>query len=64
MQVEALRKTADELHHNLSRSENKVEEFKKRLEGLRAAHSAVPQAEASRNRGGPVRREPVETEVC
>ncbi|THH30389.1 hypothetical protein EUX98_g3798 [Antrodiella citrinella] len=37
-------------------------EFKKRLEGLRAVHSAVPQAEASRQRGGPVRREPVETE--
>jgi len=37
-------------------------EFKKRLEGLRAVHSAVPQAEASRSRGGPVRREPVETE--
>lgn len=38
-------------------------EFQKRLEGLRAVHSAVPQAEYSRNRGGPVRREPVETEV-
>ncbi|KAI0270691.1 alpha-ketoglutarate catabolism dioxygenase [Gloeopeniophorella convolvens] len=37
-------------------------EFKKRLEGLRALHSAVPQAEHSRKRGGPVRREPVETE--
>ncbi|KAJ7595449.1 hypothetical protein C8J56DRAFT_922338 [Mycena floridula] len=37
-------------------------EFKKRLEGLRALHSAVPQAEHSRSRGGPVRREPVETE--
>ncbi|KAH8101570.1 hypothetical protein BXZ70DRAFT_102899 [Cristinia sonorae] len=36
--------------------------FQKRLEGLRAVHSAVPQAEASRRRGGPVRREPVETE--
>ncbi|KAJ7708208.1 hypothetical protein B0H17DRAFT_971739 [Mycena rosella] len=36
--------------------------FQKRLEGLRAVHSAVPQAEHSRNRGGPVRREPVETE--
>ncbi|THH18240.1 hypothetical protein EW146_g2714 [Bondarzewia mesenterica] len=35
---------------------------KKRLEGLRAVHSAVPQAEFSRKRGGPVRREPVETE--
>ncbi|KAG6864018.1 hypothetical protein C0991_001054 [Blastosporella zonata] len=39
-------------------------EFKKLLEGLRAVHSAVPQAEHSRQRGGPVRREPVETEVC
>ncbi|GLB41334.1 putative alpha-ketoglutarate-dependent taurine dioxygenase [Lyophyllum shimeji] len=37
-------------------------EFKKRLEGLRAVHSAVPQAEHSRKRGGPVRREPIETE--
>ena len=39
-------------------------EFQKRLEGLRAVHSAVEQAEHSRNRGGPVRREPVESEVC
>ncbi|KAL0959184.1 hypothetical protein HGRIS_014464 [Hohenbuehelia grisea] len=37
-------------------------EFQKRLEGLRAVHSAVAQAEHSRQRGGPVRREPVETE--
>ncbi|THU91592.1 TauD-domain-containing protein [Dendrothele bispora CBS 962.96] len=37
-------------------------EFQKRLEGLRAVHSAVEQAEFSRKRGGPVRREPVETE--
>ncbi|TFK24605.1 TauD-domain-containing protein [Coprinopsis marcescibilis] len=37
-------------------------EFKKRLEGLTAINSAVPQAEFSRNSGGPVRREPVETE--
>ncbi|KAI0060154.1 alpha-ketoglutarate-dependent taurine dioxygenase [Artomyces pyxidatus] len=37
-------------------------EFKKRLEGLKAVHSAVPQAEHSRSRDGPVRREPVETE--
>ncbi|KAF7378145.1 Alpha-ketoglutarate-dependent taurine dioxygenase [Mycena sanguinolenta] len=37
-------------------------EFQKRLEGLRAVHSAVEQAENSRKRGGPVRREPVETE--
>ncbi|CAL1697361.1 unnamed protein product [Somion occarium] len=36
--------------------------FKKRLEGLRAVHSAVAQAEHSRQRGGPVRREPVESE--
>ncbi|RSH89768.1 hypothetical protein EHS25_001754 [Saitozyma podzolica] len=36
--------------------------FKKRLEGLTAVHSAVPQANYSRERGGPVRREPVETE--
>ncbi|KAF6759821.1 alpha-ketoglutarate catabolism dioxygenase [Ephemerocybe angulata] len=38
------------------------DEFKKRLIGLRAVHSAVPQAEYSRSSGGPVRREPVETE--
>ncbi|KAF8898017.1 hypothetical protein CPB84DRAFT_1926819 [Gymnopilus junonius] len=31
-------------------------------EGLRAVHSAVFQAEFSQKRGGPVRREPVETE--
>ncbi|KAJ7060085.1 hypothetical protein C8F01DRAFT_1026021 [Mycena amicta] len=37
-------------------------EFQKRLEGLRAVHSAVAQADISRKRGGPVRREPVETE--
>ncbi|KAF8175557.1 hypothetical protein BJ912DRAFT_988257 [Pholiota molesta] len=37
-------------------------EFKKRLEGLRAVHSAVRQAEDSKERNGPVRREPVETE--
>ncbi|KAF7317487.1 Alpha-ketoglutarate-dependent taurine dioxygenase [Mycena kentingensis (nom. inval.)] len=37
-------------------------EFQKRLEGLRAVHSAVAQAEFSAKRGGPVRREPVETE--
>ncbi|KIM78640.1 hypothetical protein PILCRDRAFT_824274 [Piloderma croceum F 1598] len=36
--------------------------FQKRLEGLRAVHSAVAQADHSRNRGGPVRREPIETE--
>ena len=39
-------------------------EFKKRLEGLKAVHTAVPQAEYSIKRKGPVRREPVETEVC
>ncbi|KAJ7578348.1 hypothetical protein C8J56DRAFT_797906 [Mycena floridula] len=37
-------------------------EFKKRLEGLRAIHTAVPQAEHARRRGGPIRREPIETE--
>ncbi|KIJ64056.1 hypothetical protein HYDPIDRAFT_112584 [Hydnomerulius pinastri MD-312] len=37
-------------------------EFQKRLEGLRAVHSAHEQAEASRRRGGLVRREPIETE--
>ncbi|EAU87157.1 alpha-ketoglutarate catabolism dioxygenase [Coprinopsis cinerea okayama7 len=38
------------------------DEFKKRLEGLRVVHSAVRQAEFSRRIGGPVRREPIETE--
>ncbi|KAF4609938.1 hypothetical protein D9613_010264 [Agrocybe pediades] len=38
------------------------DEFKKRLEGLKAVHSAVYQADFSRKRGGPVRREPVESE--
>jgi len=38
------------------------DEFKKRLEGLRAVHSAVYQADHSRKRGGPVRREAVESE--
>ncbi|KAF5391159.1 hypothetical protein D9757_003107 [Collybiopsis confluens] len=38
-------------------------EFQKRLEGLRAVHSAVEQAEFSRQRGGVVRREAVESEV-
>lgn len=37
-------------------------EFQKRLEGLRAVNSAVEQAEYSRKQGGPVRREPVESE--
>jgi len=37
-------------------------EFQKRLEGLKAVHSAVYQADFSRKRGGPVRRDPVETE--
>ncbi|KAF9235981.1 hypothetical protein BU15DRAFT_89376 [Melanogaster broomeanus] len=37
-------------------------EFQKRLEGLRAVHSAHEQAENSRRRGGPVRREPITTE--
>lgn len=39
------------------------DEFKKRLEGLRALHSAVKQAEFSKSHNGPVRREPIETEV-
>ncbi|KAL9709560.1 hypothetical protein Ac2012v2_007299 [Leucoagaricus gongylophorus] len=37
-------------------------EFRRRLEGLRAVHSAVEQADYSRKLGGPLRREPVETE--
>ncbi|TCD66135.1 hypothetical protein EIP91_001744 [Steccherinum ochraceum] len=36
-------------------------EFQKRLEGLKAVHSAVYQADFARARGGPVRREPVES---
>jgi sulfonate dioxygenase len=36
-------------------------EFRKRLEGLKAVHSAEEQAEFSRQRGGVVRREPVKT---
>ncbi|KAI8615348.1 alpha-ketoglutarate-dependent taurine dioxygenase [Chytriomyces sp. MP71] len=36
--------------------------FQKIVEGLTAVHSAVEQAEFSRKTGGPVRREPVETE--
>ncbi|KAF9518509.1 hypothetical protein BS47DRAFT_1371001 [Hydnum rufescens UP504] len=35
--------------------------FQQRLEGLRAVHSAVHQADFSRKRNGPVRREPIET---
>ncbi|KZS90486.1 alpha-ketoglutarate-dependent taurine dioxygenase [Sistotremastrum niveocremeum HHB9708] len=38
------------------------EPFKQILHGLKAVHSAVEQAEGSAKRGGPVRREPVETE--
>ncbi|KAJ4983794.1 alpha-ketoglutarate-dependent sulfonate dioxygenase [Stagonosporopsis vannaccii] len=34
-------------------------EFRKRLQGLKVVHSAVEQADNSRNRGGVVRREPV-----
>ncbi|KAF8906340.1 hypothetical protein CPB85DRAFT_1376669 [Mucidula mucida] len=37
-------------------------EFQKRLEGLKAVHSAVAQAEFARKQNGPVRREPVESE--
>ncbi|KAF9463735.1 hypothetical protein BDZ94DRAFT_1282357 [Collybia nuda] len=36
--------------------------FQEILEGLRAVHSAVPQAEFSKARGGPIRREPIEIE--
>lgn len=35
--------------------------FKEILRGLQAVHSAVGQAEESRKRGGPVRREPVQS---
>lgn len=38
-------------------------DFQKRLEGLRALHSAVRQAEFAERQGRPVRREPVETEA-
>ncbi|KAI0296758.1 hypothetical protein B0F90DRAFT_1669735 [Multifurca ochricompacta] len=37
-------------------------QFQKRLEGLRAVHSGVPQAERSRAQGRPMRREGIETE--
>ncbi|KAH7909124.1 hypothetical protein BJ138DRAFT_1156041 [Hygrophoropsis aurantiaca] len=37
-------------------------EFQKRLEGLRATHSSVGQAETSRKLGRPVRQEPIVTE--
>ncbi|KAF7310125.1 Alpha-ketoglutarate-dependent taurine dioxygenase [Mycena indigotica] len=36
-------------------------EFQKRLEGLKVLHSGVAQAEFSRKRNGPVRREPIES---
>ncbi|KAF8584985.1 TauD-domain-containing protein [Ramaria rubella] len=36
--------------------------FKQRLEGLRAVHSAVQQAEQAANQNGLIRRDPVETE--
>ncbi|KAJ3348021.1 hypothetical protein HDU83_001614 [Entophlyctis luteolus] len=36
--------------------------FQKIVEGLTAVHSAVEQYESSKKRGGPTRREPVETE--
>lgn len=36
--------------------------LKERLHGLKAVHSAHEQAEASRSRGGVVRREPIQTE--
>ena len=42
---------------------NSQPEFQKRLEGLRVVHSAVEQAEYSRKQNGPIRREPIETEV-
>ncbi|KAF3048134.1 hypothetical protein E8E12_010673 [Didymella heteroderae] len=37
-------------------------EFRKRLQGLKVVHSAVEQADNSRNRGGVVRREPVSSQ--
>ncbi|KAJ2914328.1 hypothetical protein MD484_g6075, partial [Candolleomyces efflorescens] len=37
-------------------------EFKKQLIGLKAIHTAVPQAEGAAKRGLPIRRDPVETE--
>lgn len=36
--------------------------FKERLHGLRATHSGIEQVDASRNKGGAVRREPVVSE--
>ena len=55
--------TGDTLYLSQVEAYNRLSpEFQKRLEGLRALHSAVPQAEHSRKRNGPVRREPIETE--
>jgi len=39
------------------------DEFKGCLEGLKAVHSGLYQADFSRSRGMPIRRDPIETEV-
>ncbi|KAF2229277.1 TauD-domain-containing protein [Viridothelium virens] len=50
----------DTLFANMAEAYRRLSpEFQKRLHGLQAVHSAVEQANASRDRGGVVRREPV-----
>ncbi|KAK6531858.1 hypothetical protein TWF694_003023 [Orbilia ellipsospora] len=50
----------DTLFANLAEAYNRLSpEFRKRLHGLKAVHSAHEQATASLNRGGIVRREPI-----
>ncbi|KAI9665804.1 MAG: hypothetical protein M1821_003738 [Bathelium mastoideum] len=53
----------DTLFANMAEAYRRLSpEFQKRLHGLKAVHSAVEQANASRDRGGVVRRKPVTNE--
>jgi sulfonate dioxygenase len=53
----------DTLFANLAEAYRRLSpEFRKRLHGLKAIHSAVEQAQSSRDRAGVVRREPVTSE--
>ncbi|KAI9708652.1 MAG: hypothetical protein M1820_003870 [Bogoriella megaspora] len=53
----------DTLFANMVEAYNRLSpEFQKRLHGLKATHSSIEQAAASRDRGGVVRREPITTE--
>ncbi|KIJ55736.1 hypothetical protein M422DRAFT_58010 [Sphaerobolus stellatus SS14] len=53
----------DTLYVSMVEAYNRLSpEFQKVLQGLRAVHSGVQQAERTRNQGAPVRREPPETE--